>query len=114
MQLSAYYKLLQENEEKIPLIDRITEYHPAMGTDLGWSYYIGGMRDTGEWYVEKLLLESKERLQGQIQKWQLEEIQLKEMAEKWAKKTLEEQQEEISKQMKKLHWEFERKLIWGK
>lgn len=42
---------------EIELIKKITSYHPAYkaGTSRGWSYYVGGMMDTGNWYYHKLL-----------------------------------------------------------
>ncbi len=42
-------------EDKIKIIDSICERHPAYGVDKGWSWYQGGMRDTGAWYFRKML-----------------------------------------------------------
>lgn len=46
-----------ETLDKVGLIKKIIEYHPASeaGIRRGWSYYIGGMRDTGDWNFRKLL-----------------------------------------------------------
>lgn len=42
-------------EDKVKIIDLICQRHPSIGVDKGWSYYVGGMRDTGEWYFRKML-----------------------------------------------------------
>jgi hypothetical protein len=42
-------------EEKIKIIDEITKRHPANGVEKGWSYYVGGMKDSGDWYFRKML-----------------------------------------------------------
>jgi len=49
-------------EEKIKIIDEICGFHPSAGVDKGWSWYVGGMRDTGEWYFRKMLDEPIEDL----------------------------------------------------
>jgi hypothetical protein len=41
-------------EEKVVLVNKIIRFHPASGVDKGWSWYVGGMRDTGDWYQDKL------------------------------------------------------------
>jgi len=41
--------------EKIHIIDCIVSLHPAYGTDIGWSRYTGGMKDSGYWYYRKML-----------------------------------------------------------
>lgn len=41
--------------DKIELIKQITDRHPFYGIDKKLSWYIGGMKDTGEWYFRKLL-----------------------------------------------------------
>jgi len=42
-------------KKKIQLIDKICENHPSYGTEKGWSKYVGGMEDTGEWFFRKML-----------------------------------------------------------
>jgi uncharacterized protein YuzE len=42
-------------EDKIKLIDTICERHPAYGVEKGYSWYQGGMRDTGAWYFRQML-----------------------------------------------------------
>lgn len=51
-------------ENKIKLIDEIIKRHPSYGTKKGWSYYVGGMKDTGEWYFRKMLDVPIEELQS--------------------------------------------------
>ena len=43
---------MENKEEIIKLIT--TNLHPGYGVDKGWSWYVGGMRDTGAWYLQKL------------------------------------------------------------
>lgn len=52
--------------DKIELIKAITSYHPGYkaGTEREWSYYIGGMTDTGGWRYNKLLDASEKDLQA--------------------------------------------------
>lgn len=44
-------------EDKTGLIKKITNFHPAYepGRKRGWSWYVGGMKDTGEWDFRKLM-----------------------------------------------------------
>lgn len=42
-------------DERYHIVKEIIKRHPAMGVERGWSWYIGGMRDTGAWYVDKML-----------------------------------------------------------
>lgn len=42
---------MQTKEE---IIKAIIKYHPGYGTNLGLSWYVGGMTDTGAWYPERL------------------------------------------------------------
>lgn len=42
-------------EEKIKIIDLICQRHPSNGVDKGWSEYVGGMKDTGQWFFRKML-----------------------------------------------------------
>lgn len=51
-------------EEKVKLIDEIVKRHPSYGIKNGWSWYVGGMRDTGDWYYRKMLDVSIEDLQS--------------------------------------------------
>lgn len=51
-------------EEKIKIIDEIVKRHPSYGIDKGWAWYVGGMRDTGDWEYRKMLNVSTEELQA--------------------------------------------------
>jgi hypothetical protein len=51
-------------EEKIKLIDEIVKRHPSYGTEKGWAWYEGGMRDTGDWEYRKMLNVPIEELQA--------------------------------------------------
>jgi hypothetical protein len=42
-------------ENKIKIIDAICTRHPAYGVEKGWSEYVGGMHDTGQWFFRKML-----------------------------------------------------------
>lgn len=42
-------------EEKLKIIDEIVKLHPSLGVEKGWSYYTGGMKDSGDWYLRKML-----------------------------------------------------------
>lgn len=48
---------------KTQLIDKIIKKHPHYGLGLNLSWYVGGMADTGEWYISKLLNMQKHKLQ---------------------------------------------------
>lgn len=50
-------------EEKLKIIDAICERHPAYGVDAGFSEYTGGMKDTGQWFVRKMLDVPQDHLQ---------------------------------------------------
>jgi len=49
---------------KIKLIDKICTKHPSYGVDKGWSEYVGGMKDTGQWFFRKMFRIPEEELQS--------------------------------------------------
>lgn len=51
-------------EEKYELVKLIENFHPGYGTESGFSYYIGGMMDTGGWFTRKLLEAPIEQLEA--------------------------------------------------
>ena len=51
-----------ETDNKIKIIDEIIKRHPSYGVKRGWSDYVGGMKDSGEWYFRKMLDESEYEL----------------------------------------------------
>lgn len=42
-------------EEKLKIIDQICEKHPSYGVPHNLSEYTGGMKDSGQWFVRKML-----------------------------------------------------------
>jgi|6_EtaG_2_1085325.scaffolds.fasta_scaffold35808_3 hypothetical protein len=55
-------------KKKLKIIDEICKRHPASGVEKGWSEYTGGMKDTGSWFVRKMLDCSKKELQEFLDK----------------------------------------------
>jgi len=51
-------------EDKLKIIDSIMEFHPSCGVDVGLSYYVGGMTDSGGWYLRKMLDLTADELSG--------------------------------------------------
>ena len=46
---------ISEIEKKINIIDEIIKFHPAIGVEKQYSWYVGGMRDTGDWNFRYML-----------------------------------------------------------
>lgn len=51
-------------EDKLKIIESIMEFHPSWGVDIGLSYYVGGMMDSGGWYLRKMLDSTADELSG--------------------------------------------------
>lgn len=51
-----------ELQRKLDIIIRLQDTHPASAVDKGWSWYTGGMADTGGWYQEKMMAASIDEL----------------------------------------------------
>jgi len=49
--------------DKLNLIRKINKLHPSRGVHKGWSVYVGGMKDSGHWYLEHLADASLEELE---------------------------------------------------
>lgn len=113
---------------KLELIKQFNKYHPAWGVDWGYSTYVGGMADTGNWIWEKLMSEPE-----QVLKVRLDILKRKKKeSDKYNKERLKEnerisalpederdeiyrkQRQEIADQFKKLMEEKEAYLMWGK
>lgn len=90
-------------ENKIKIIDEIVKRHPSYGIDIGWSYYVGGMADTGNWYFRKMLDEPVDKLQSFLDKL----ISIENQPQK-------EQTESQDELKLKFFKEVERRLLWGK
>lgn len=90
---------------KAQIIDQITDFHPAYGVELGWSWYTGGMKDTGDWYIDKLAETPIEELIGKLNQWVKEKEEStrkqKEFNEWWKLATPEEQANYQKEQRKK-------------
>ena len=126
MKASELHNLLEQNKEKLPLIDEIMAFHPGMGTQLGWSWYVGGMKDSGEWKMEVLLQVPYNTLLVTLGKWTKEAAEVKaERKEEDAKRQrykdegrLEEYYTEMAEREKQarqnLKNKIENQLIWGK
>jgi hypothetical protein len=67
--------VMGQAEDKIGLIKKIIAFHPAYepGRKRGWSWYVGGMRDTGDWDFRKLMDATEAELNQCLQ--ELEEIE---------------------------------------
>lgn len=115
---------MSEIENKIEIIDAISTRHPSIGVEKGWSYYVGGMKDSGDWYFRKMLNVSIEELKSFLDK--LVENENKPKVEK---QYTEEEKKDMNiihqdgnifyteydrKQMVKLYQEVESKLFFGK
>ena len=55
-------------EEKLKIIDKICSFHPHYGVEKRWSDYTGGMKDSGEWHVRRMLDASIEGLKSFLDK----------------------------------------------
>lgn len=110
--------------KKLELISKIREFHPAYepGLRRGWSWYVGGMRDSGDWYWSTLMRATEEELQECLN--ELEAIK------NTPEPTYTDEEKEDMKQIvqvapgiwsnmyqiklqRKLFQEFENTMLWG-
>lgn len=70
-------------QDKIKLIDEICEKHPSYGVDKRWSKYVGGMKDTGQWFFRKMLDVPQEELQEFLNGIILKENEVEERRLAW-------------------------------
>lgn len=91
-------------ENKLRIIDEICLLHPSFGIEKEWSDYTGGMKDSGQWHVRKMLNESESDLQDFLN-------QMKEPEIKTTKNIL---QGNFESQYERLQNERERQLNFGK
>lgn len=63
-------------EAKLKIIDAICTRHPAYGVDAGFAEYTGGMEDTGQWFVRKMLDVPQDHLQHFLDKIITEESRI--------------------------------------
>ena len=109
---------------ELELIKKITSYHPAYtaGTRRGWSYYVGGMMDTGNWYYHKLLDASIEELEACLAEL-VNESKLAPPPSKEDKKKMDKyvylgngifsNEYQVEKMQELLH-KVESQMLWGK
>ncbi len=69
MKTKELYNLLDKNQDKFEIIDKIMDLHPSFGVEIGWSRYVGGMMDTGNWFREKLLTVPIHELKAHYKIW---------------------------------------------
>ena len=108
--------------EKLAIVRKICKLHPGYGTEKKWSWYTGGMTDTGNWYWEKMLDEVPiEELKSFIDKIEEDELKSKLEQERWNKLSPEEQKLEREENWKKeehslIEWMLKEELdlMWGK
>ena len=53
---------LEKKSKKLLMVEAIMELHPSFGTEKGWSEYTGGMADTGQWFMQKLMTQTEKNL----------------------------------------------------
>jgi len=130
--------LKHEDIEKMnreQLIDAICKHHPGKGTTAGYSWYIGGMADTGEWLPEKMRYMHRYeddvyrvfllKLEQEQEKWNqsyidryVEECRLSTLPVEEAKairdKRYIEQTEKEKQAWNKIAQDIENYLMWGK
>lgn len=110
-------------EEKINVIRKIQEFHPghSPGIDRGWSYYVGGMMDSGDWLTFKMFDAPDEEVQKCLE-------ELIAIRDRPPHVYTEEEQRQMSRgritengfiteydeiQHEKLQQEMEQRLMWG-
>ena len=111
--------------DKARVIDQVMELHPAYGIEKGWSWYVGGMRDSGEWQLDKLIQadwkELEEFLEYHITKDKETDRKHQEWREKWSKMTTEERRQwqidnwnKEQEALKNIREQMEMRIMWGK
>lgn len=108
-------------ENKVNIIKQIVKFHPSEGVKEKYSWYTGGMADTGSWYWEKMIDEPDWKLQQFLDKLNAEKVSNeKEQARRNALKT-ELGEEEYYRRiriveenaMKDFFKQEEMALMWG-
>lgn len=110
-------------EEKVKIIRKIQEFHPGHppGIDRGWSYYVGGMKDSGDWLTFKMFDAPDEEVEKCLKELiairdaplpvYTEEEQRQRNNVRITKNGIITEYDDI--QYEKLQAEFEQRLIWG-
>ncbi len=109
-------------DNKVKIIKEIVKFHPGLGADIGYSWYRGGLGDTGDWYWEKMIDEPIERLesfleqlvegkkQGDLQREADKRLREELGEEAYFKKVQKDNEDAIREHFR----EEERFLMWGK
>lgn len=77
--------------DKFKIIKEIQKHHPGYGTEKGWSWYRGGMEDTGAWLWDAMVEENDDVLKAFLDKLNKMEEDRKKEAERWNSLSDEEQ-----------------------
>lgn len=110
--------------DKIQIIKEIVKHHPGYGTDKGWSWYVGGMKDDGDWKWDILVDQSDYDLQKFLDylldcdkkvKANFEERErIAALPEEERNAIYKKEQEEQKRLIKEWVERQERFLMWGK
>ncbi len=127
MKLDLLNKIRSAPQSKIDVIDKITKFHPGYGTESGYSWYVGGMRDTGDWNIDIMLeadeaalrsfllilerqdVESKEANNKRIAEYERVKKLPKEEQDEYYRK----QEQEVKEEFRKLGEKLEHAMMWG-
>lgn len=111
-------------EEKIKIIKEIVKHHPGYGIQRGYSWYVGGMRDTGDWKWDVLVDQPLEDLQSfleeliradhKVKEAFEEEQRIADLPEEEKTKIYKERAQRERDAWRKLFETQERFLLWGK
>lgn len=114
-------------EEQIEMIKYIINVHPGYYADTKYAYYVGGMTDTGGWFIDVLLSAHIDDLRGFFKKIKQDDLKRAEESTK-RKKEIEvvekmSEEEKASFYRKQMSEEFEAQrhfiekleqdLMWG-
>lgn len=113
--------------EKLELVKEFNKYHPGLGTEWGYSIYVGGMTDTGHWLFEKLISEPEEILKvrldilkrqqektDELNKQSLKEYdRVESLPEKERKEYYIEERKKIDQEITDFFRKQEIALMWG-
>jgi len=114
--------------DKLELIKEFNKYHPGYGVEWGYSKYVGGMTDTGNWIFEVLvsepievlkvrldILRRKQEESDEFNRKNLKEYKrVKDLPEEEQRKYYIEQRRKINEEIMKHFKEIEMALMWGK
>lgn len=113
-----------EDQEKIDVVKQIIKYHPGYGVERGYSWYVGGMKDTGEWKVETLFsarlveleifLNELLEIDRKVEEQRKEQERIANLSKKDQDKILKERWEQEKNMFDQFWNEKTTFLMWGK